>query len=129
NGKTLAAGSDDGFIHLWDMVTGKELRRFPTHKGGSSRVVFAADGKTCVSAGVNRQDWSADGKTLIPSTPDKLIRRWRVDTGAEIGRFEGLPQAASGLALAPDGSTMVSVGSDKTARLWDVASGKELRQF
>jgi sugar lactone lactonase YvrE len=108
------------------VATGNELRRFSTHKGGLGHLVFAADGKTCVSTGVNRLNIASDRNT---STSDKLIRRWRVDTGAEIGHFEGLEQAANGLALAPDGSTMVSVSPDKTARLWDVASGKEVRQF
>ncbi len=126
DGKTLAAGSDNGVIHTWDVAKGKEFHRFSTHKGGLGHLVFAADGKTCVSTGVNRQDFFSNRDT---STSDKLIRRWRVDTGAEIGHFEGLQQAANGLALAPDGSTMVSVSPDKTARLWDVASGKEVRQF
>lgn len=130
-GKTLAAGDYDkgGFVHFLDAASGKELRHFPTHKDGIGRLVFAADGKTCVSSGGNRQEWSADGKTLISKPSDTLIRRWRVDTGEEIARFEGHAKAARGLALAPDGSTMVSVCEDKTVRLWDTASGKEVRQF
>jgi RNA polymerase sigma factor (sigma-70 family) len=128
DGKTLAAGSDNGVVHTWDAATGKELRRFSTHKGGLGHLVFAADGKTCISTGVNRLDIASDRNTST-STSDKLIRRWRVDTGTEIGRFEGLEQAATRLALAPDGRTMVSVSPDKTARLWDVSSGKEMRQF
>jgi RNA polymerase sigma factor (sigma-70 family) len=129
DGKMLAGSSTDGIVRFWDAATGEERRCFPTHKDGLGRLVFAADGKTCVSSGVNRMDWSADGKTLVPRKTDTAIRRWRVDTGAEIGRFEGLPQAAGGLALAPDGKTLASVGQDNTARLWDVASGKGIRQF
>jgi WD40 repeat protein len=128
DGKTLAAGSNNGVVHTWDAATGKELHRFSTHKGGMGPLFFAADGKTCVSTGVNRLNIASDRNTST-STSDKLIRRWRMDTGAEIGRFEGLEQAANGLALAPDGSTIVSVSPDKTARLWDLASGKEVRQF
>jgi RNA polymerase sigma factor (sigma-70 family) len=130
DGKMLTACSDgpEGFIRLWDPATGKELRRFPAHKGGVGRIALAADGKTCVSAGVNRMEWAADGKTLVPGLSDKVIRRWRLDTGAEIGRFEGLPQAPWGLALTPDGKTMISM-AEQTARLWDVGSGKEVRQF
>jgi hypothetical protein len=57
-----------------------------------------------------------------------VIRRWRVNTGTEIGRFEGLDKAAWDLALAPDGRTLLSV-VENTARLWDVATGKEIRRF
>jgi WD40 repeat protein len=129
DGKMLAGGGLDGVVRFWDAATGEERRRFPTHKDGLGRLVFAADGRTCVSSGVNRMDWAADGKTMVPRKSDTAIRRWNVETGAEIGRFEGLPQAAGGLALSPDGKTLASVGQDNTARLWDVASGKELRQF
>ncbi len=128
DGKLLAAGSD-GLIRIWDAATFKELHRFPTHKDGLGHVVFAADGKTCITSGVNRQSFAADGKTLIESTSDKLIRRWRVETGEEIGQFEGLSKAAGVLALSPDGSRLVSVNDDKPVRLWGVASGKEIRQF
>jgi RNA polymerase sigma factor (sigma-70 family) len=128
DGKTLAASSSDGLLHFCGAATGKELRQFSTHKGGLGRVTFAADGKTCVTSGVNTMEFAADGKTSVEKTSDTVIRRWRVDTGAEIGRFEGLAKAASGLALAPDGKTMVSV-TDKSAILWNVASGKEIRPF
>jgi WD40 repeat protein len=128
DGKTLAGSSSDGFVRFWDAASGKELRRFATHKGELGRLVFAADGQTCVTAGVNRMDFAADGQTLVPRPSDTVIRRWRVDTGAEIGHFAGLDKAAWGLALAPDGRTMLSV-LENTARLWDMATGKEIRQF
>ncbi len=65
---------------------------------------------------------------MVALPTDTMIRRWRVDSGMEIGRFEGLDKAAWGLALAPDGKTLLSV-VENTARLWDVATGKVVRPF
>src|SRR5262249_60665474 len=51
DGKTLAPGSLDGTIKLWDVADGKEKATLRGHAGNVAAVAFAADGKTLVSAG------------------------------------------------------------------------------
>jgi WD40 repeat protein len=51
DGKLLAVGTVDGTIHLWQLATGKEVRRLEGHGGGVSCLVFSADGRRLTSAG------------------------------------------------------------------------------
>ena len=69
DGKTLASGSDDNTIRLWNVATGRPIGNPLTgHTDGSTSVAFSPDGKTLASG-------SADG----------TIRLWNVATGRPIG--------------------------------------------
>src|SRR5437879_5767832 len=56
NGKLLASGGGDGFIHFWDPATGKQLRRFtarPDIVNSSAwveSIAFSPDGNTLAAA-------------------------------------------------------------------------------
>jgi WD40 repeat protein len=53
NGKSLASGSDDKTIKLWDVVTFQERATFRGHGDGVLSVAFSPDGKTLASCGVD----------------------------------------------------------------------------
>jgi WD40 repeat protein len=109
DGKTLAAG-DDNCIRLWDVTTGKEVRRFST-EGTVHNVTFAPD-----------------GKALFTEGNDNVFRWWDVATGKELRRFE-LPAAEVKLrALAPGGKRLAVV-RDRTLALLDAETGKEVRRW
>jgi WD40 repeat protein len=97
-------------LRLWDLDTGKELRRFVGHAYPVRGVAFSPDGRQAFS-------WGDDG----------TLRSWEVETGKEVGRFEGHAGPVRGLALSPDGRRAVSGGEDCTVRLWDTAAGQEVR--
>ena len=61
DGKTLASGSTDETIKLWDVATGKELA---TLKGHKTRVCSVA--------------FSPDGKTLASGSDDQTIKLWDI---------------------------------------------------
>ena len=61
DGKTLASGSRDKTIRLWDVAGGSSLRELKGHTAPVLSVAF-----------------SADGKTLASGSEDKKIRLWDV---------------------------------------------------
>src|SRR5690242_3914959 len=64
DGKTLASGSFDRTIKLWDVQTGKEKRTLTGH-------TYSVE---CVA-------YSPDGKTLASGSIDRTIKLWDVQTG------------------------------------------------
>jgi WD40 repeat protein/beta-lactamase regulating signal transducer with metallopeptidase domain len=132
DGKTLAAASGN-VIQLWDVETGKALRRIEAQADGLASLLF-----------------SPDGRTLAGRAGGGLIGLWAADTGKEIQRLKpparkrgngvvfiigGGGDEAPGMAFTPDGKTLVAVARDNREegavnllKFWDVASGKEVRR-
>jgi len=152
--KMLAAGGDDGTVHLWNLTTGKQISRLPDQSDKISAVAFSPDGKTVVSSSLdgNTYFWdaasgravrqlqvaaggalllgfSADGKMLTYAAPDGTIRTLDAVTGKEKQQQPGAVGPAHALSLAPDGKTLASGNWEITIRLWEVGTGKELGQL
>jgi WD40 repeat protein len=53
DGKTLAVGTEDGSIVIYERATGKELRKLAGHRGRVTALAFAPDGKTLASGAVD----------------------------------------------------------------------------
>jgi WD40 repeat protein len=143
----------DYSIRLWDVATGKEVRRFLGHTASLMRVAFTPDGRQVLSAGYDstlrlwdvqtgrllrvfqspaailRMDLSADGRLAISGGSDNTVRLWDVATGRELRRLEGHTKTIMGVAVSPDGRRVLSTGADNTIRLWDVDSGRQVRMF
>ncbi|MGH9881170.1 MAG: WD40 repeat domain-containing protein [Pyrinomonadaceae bacterium] len=107
DGKTLASGSDDMRIKLWDVVTGRELRTLDGHSDSVRSVTF-----------------SDDGKTLASGSSDSTIKLWEVSTGRELHTLTGHSSHVDSVAFGGDGKTLASGSSDRTIKLWDVALEK-----
>jgi WD40 repeat protein len=109
DGKTLASGSADTTIKLWDVATGKEQA---TLKGHTDNTV------TSVA-------YSPDGKTLASGSWETTIKLWDVATGKEQATLKGHTHYVYSVAYSPDGKTLASGSYDETIKLWDVATGKQ----
>jgi WD40 repeat protein len=105
DGKTLATGSRDRTIKLWDMATRSERATLKGHPGWVRSLAFSPDG-ALLASGCNQHVarlWDAASGKLLLDVPQP-----------------GIP-AGSTVAFTPDGKTLV-VGGDGTIRLWDVTA-------
>jgi WD40 repeat protein len=107
HGKTLASGSGDKTVKIWDPTTGKELLILKGH----SDLVFALA-------------YSPDSKSLATGSYDG-IKLWEVSTGEELATLNGHIGSVYSLAFSPNGKTLASAGRDGTIKLWDMTHHKE----
>jgi WD40 repeat protein len=149
DGNTLASGSSDESIRLWDLKTGKEIRTLkPGYLIWSVR--FSPDGKTLASGGdggiilwdvkaAKKQilhqgigakaiEFSPNGK-IVASAGDTIIL-WDVITGREYSSLEIKPKGNTNLfesiSFSPDGKVLASGGTYRPLQFWDVMTGGEL---
>jgi WD40 repeat protein len=147
DGKTAVTGSYyDDEARLWDMATGKTLRRFPRPGVGLWQARFAPNGRTLAlshiqeitlwdvaTAALQRQikaqgrivslEFSPDGKTLASqSIDDEKVHLWDVQAGRERLALSQKRGGSYYLAFSPTGERLASTTDD--LYLWDVATGK-----
>ncbi len=99
-------------LRLFDVKTGKELRRFVGHLDAIRSVCFSSDGKTILSGG-----------------DDRVARLWDVQRGKVYERLNGHRNGINSLAMSPDGAWVISGSRDQTMRLWNVRKGREKQKF
>ncbi len=115
DGQLMAAGGYDAadkvqFARLWEVATGKELRRFAVShdiQQSITALAFSPDGATIASA----------------SWRDARLRLWETATGKELRAFPDAAADIASVAFAPDGKTVAAAAD--AIRLYDPATGKE----
>ena len=129
DGKTLAGGSREA-IHLWDTLTGTQLRVCTLERlAVSVTLVFSPDSKILVSAvggtvlefpmGAVR---TAGGGWITESTNAHgggVIQLWDTHTGKLLSSHTGHTQNIETLAFSTDQKTLASGSADGTIVLWD----------
>jgi WD40 repeat protein len=155
DGQTLASGTRDNTIKLWQLSTGRELRTLKGHSGwwlaGVFSVAISPDGQTLASGSADKTiklwqvstgqelrtlkdhnravssvAFSPDGQTIASGSTDKTIKLWQVSTGREISTLKGHTSAIRSVAISPDGQTIASGSTDKTIKLWQASTGQEI---
>jgi WD40 repeat protein len=123
DGQLGLASYSDGVLILWDLESGKEVRRCEPH----------ADPLYCVAVSPNDQFAVAGSRGVM------IL--WDLQTGKELRRFHGHKDNVYGVAFSPDGRHIFSgggseneaggypMGADHTVRWWAVETGKELTAF
>src|SRR5262245_46114266 len=112
DGKVVASVGG-GFIHLWSIATGQEIR-----------VIRSPQIHVLTAVALSR-----DGK-LVVTNDDKLARLWDATTGKEIRTFPGHASKVTSVILSADDKLLATAGGeDGTVRLWEVATAKEVRSF
>jgi serine/threonine protein kinase/WD40 repeat protein len=158
DGRQALFGNYDGTVWLYDVENWRELRRLNTHPGHCS-VALSPNGKHLLTAafegqhssfmtlwnletgtedmtfdgiaGAGRVVFTPDGKQIVSSGSDCVIRVWDAGTAIELGRLRGHLGGVTAVAISADGRWVVSGSYDKpnTVRLWDLEKRTELRRF
>jgi WD40 repeat protein len=136
DGKAVLTVSQDGIVRVWDLETGKELRRFGKKAAEVGPLVGTAAVKIVARAGMGAFGMGGfgvavapDGKTLAVAGADNAIAVWDVATGKELRSIKVPPVGLGAFLFSPDGKTLAGRGAQPTIYLWDVTTGKELRQL
>jgi WD40 repeat protein len=117
---TLAAGTTDSVVHLWNVKTREEVATFRPDVGSVRALAFSPDG-TILAHGGGKEILSHDRPTQYLKCDVKL---WDVSTEKEIASWPGHTRSLTCLSFSPDGKMLASGSKDGTVRLWEVASGK-----
>ncbi len=143
--QTLASGSWDGTVRLWNANTLQHKTTFIGHTDDVNSVAFSPDGQTLASGswdktvrlwdprtgqlrrtltelhteGISSVALSPDGKTLASGSADSTIQLWNPHTGQHEVTLTGQARITS-VAFSPDGQTLASGSGDNTIQLWNL---------
>jgi RNA polymerase sigma factor (sigma-70 family) len=115
DGKLMAAGGSEQekgvyYARLWEVATGKELRRFAVAHQTNQPIGALA--------------FSQDGMKLAgASWGDGRLRLFEVATGKELHAFPRIGNSIQAIAFTPDGKTVAAAADH--IHLYDSVSGKE----
>jgi len=73
NNKHLISSSSDTVISLWDIKSGKEIKKFLGHNDAINSIVI-----------------TPNGKYIISGSDDDSIKLWDIESGKEIKRFKNI---------------------------------------
>ncbi len=111
DGTSLASGSCDGTIRIWD-VAARRRRHELSGLSGVSELAFSPDGQLLASAGEGN-----------------IVTLWDVETGTETSRLTDLRWPVYGVAFSSDGALLITgggapeyrPGAQSELKVWDVA--------
>ena len=154
DGQTLASGSWDRTIRLWNPYTGQhKATLMDDGMWDVTSIAFSPDGSTLASGGgrwsnkillwdigigslkakfightgnVTSVVFSPDGKMLASGGgwKDNTVRLWDLKAGYQIANFTGDKYWINSVVFSPDGLTLAIASIDDTIQLWDMQTGE-----
>jgi WD40 repeat protein len=108
--KTLASGSYDGSIKVWDLHTGQLLRTINAHATAVESLAIS-------------------GNILVSGSWDNRVKLWNLAKGELIRTLPKHSDDVKSVAISSDGKILASASWDKTVKLWNVQTGEEIHTF
>jgi len=111
DGRSIVSCGNDGTVRLWDLSTGKEIRRFEAGDGPVLRL----------------SEVTSSGRFLAVSMHDSAVV-WDMNSGEEIYRFGHRDYSGSG-ALSPDGKFAIITDNTHPTLVCSTVNGEAVRDF
>lgn len=121
DGQFLVSCSVDGFIEVWDHISGK-LKKDLQYQADETFMMHD-EAVLCL-------DFSRDSEMLASGSQDGKVKVWRIRTGQCLRRLERAhSQGVTSIVFSRDGTQLLSTSFDSTARIHGLKSGKMLKEF
>ncbi len=111
-GKTVAVGSWDFPVKIWDIQSNTAIHTLPGHR-------FTTDHGDLDSFGTI-VDISPDGTTIATGGQDRNVMLWDTATGGLLAILSGHSCGIASLSFSPSGKVLYSMTHDGNVRIWSV---------
>ncbi len=150
DGQTVASGSQDTTLKLWDIKSGTETKSLVGDSSAIYSVDFNSDG-TEISSGsglwrilewnlttgqaylplehlatIWSVDVSPDNQKIASASGDKTVKIWDRKTGAILQNLTDHQDQVYAAVFSPDGQLLVTGSKDQTIKIWKVETGELL---
>jgi glucose repression regulatory protein TUP1 len=130
NGRYVAAGTEDSFVHIWDLGTTRLIERLSGHTDSVYSVAFTPDGKGLVSGSLDKTLKYWDVSALMRGEEEKGIQCTMNFMGHKVRRefpqhiyLRSRPGSwqdyVLSVAVSHDGRWVASGSKDRGVLLWD----------
>ncbi|MBN1600055.1 MAG: hypothetical protein JW915_00535 [Chitinispirillaceae bacterium] len=152
DGMTVATGSRDGNLRIWDLTTSKVVKTLAAHTSSIYGVAYSPDGEKIGSCSYDKtaRVWnattgellftiqhadavqsivfSADGSKIATGSNDNNVKLWNSGTGSAIGSYS-FGNFALCVAFSPDGAKIVTGGTRRSLAIFDSETGSTLKRL
>jgi WD40 repeat protein len=151
-GATLASGSADKTVKLWNIAAKTTTATLVGHTDAVTSVAYTPGGTTLAAGSVDQSVilWSAatgartatladsegivnalairpDGAQLATGDNDNTVTLWSLATDASTAVLQGHSNGVDAVTYSPDGELLASGSGDETVILWAIPSGRKIR--
>ncbi|QEG36789.1 WD40 domain-containing protein [Bythopirellula goksoeyrii] len=153
DGQWIVTGSWDQSAKIWDVQSGKAIRKLEgVHEGYVNSVQFSPDGKQVLTASddskaqlwdaatgkpldpalvghedrVRQARFSSDGSRIVTASNDKTSRVWDTDSAQEQLVLRGHEWAVLCGEFSQDGTRIITGSEDNVAIVWDATTGEQI---